>query len=223
MSSQARSYRSARGNPIPPLDQQTGPAKGRAGLRQCAHPGCQEPGEHRAPKDRTLTEYLWFCLAHVQEYNRSWNFYAGMNESEIEEEIRQSTVWDRPTWRMGDRVSGLRSSNPDDLDDPLGMFEEEIRAQARRRTRERMEAEARRRANRGRHGGDGHEDSLRARDDALKIMELELPLTRDALKARYKALVKRWHPDANGGSKEAEERFKEIAAAYRLLMQDLEA
>lgn len=34
---------------------------------------------------------------------------------------------------------------------------------------------------------------------------------------RYKQLVKRFHPDANGGDKAAEERFKEISEAYSYL------
>ena len=43
--------------------------------RKCDHPGCNEPGEYRAPKDRRLKEYYWFCLKHVQEYNAKWNYY----------------------------------------------------------------------------------------------------------------------------------------------------
>ena len=36
---------------------------------KCDHPGCNKRGEYRAPKDRKLKEYYWFCLEHVQEYN----------------------------------------------------------------------------------------------------------------------------------------------------------
>jgi DnaJ-class molecular chaperone len=41
------------------------------------------------------------------------------------------------------------------------------------------------------------------------------------VKARYKELVKRHHPDANGGDKSAEERFKTVSEAYRTLMSTL--
>ena len=58
---------------------------------------------------------------------------------------------------------------------------------------------------------------------ALSIFDLRPPLTTDMVKARYKELVKRHHPDANGGDKIAEERFKEINRAYQVLMEILGA
>ena len=42
----------------------------------CDHPDCNKAGEYRAPKNRKLKEYFWFCLEHVQEYNAKWNYYA---------------------------------------------------------------------------------------------------------------------------------------------------
>lgn len=52
----------------------------------CDHPGCNRAGEYRAPKDRNLKEYYWFCLEHVQEYNAKWNYYGDELFSEPEEE-----------------------------------------------------------------------------------------------------------------------------------------
>ncbi len=52
--------------------------------RICDHEGCNSDGEYRAPKDKSLKDYFWFCLEHVQEYNKSWNFYSG--EETVEEE-----------------------------------------------------------------------------------------------------------------------------------------
>lgn len=46
----------------------------------CDHAGCNKKGEYRAPKDKSLKEYYWFCLEHVAEYNAKWNYYE--NESE---------------------------------------------------------------------------------------------------------------------------------------------
>jgi len=64
-------------------------------VRQCDIPGCSHQGEHRAPKSRqNLRDYFWFCLDHVREYNRNWDFFNGMNEADIEEHIRKSTIWD---------------------------------------------------------------------------------------------------------------------------------
>ena len=55
----------------------------------CDHPGCNKAGEYRAPKDRNLKEYYWFCLEHVQEYNAKWNYYGGEDFVEEEESLRQ--------------------------------------------------------------------------------------------------------------------------------------
>ena len=44
-------------------------------VHKCDFPGCAEKGEYRAPKDRKLKDYYWFCLKHVQEYNSKWNYY----------------------------------------------------------------------------------------------------------------------------------------------------
>ena len=71
-------------------------------LQICEHPGCTEIGEHRAPRSRErLGDYYWFCLEHVREYNKSWNYYAGMSDVEVEADLRRSTTWDRPTSRFG--------------------------------------------------------------------------------------------------------------------------
>lgn len=180
-----------------------------AGARPCAHPGCPNPGTHRAPRDRSLTEYLWLCLEHVQEHNRNWNYFAGMDAEQIEAERRKDALWHRPTWRLGQRGGGNRPE-PDleDLDDPLGIFDEERRARAQAR------------AERFRQADRGGEPAEKARA-AMNLMELEPPLTLESLKARYKQLVKRYHPDATGGDKVAEERFKLISQAYRTLLDSL--
>ncbi len=41
--------------------------------------------------------------------------------------------------------------------------------------------------------------------------------TEDEIRKAYKKLAKKHHPDLNPGDKEAENRFKEISAAYALL------
>jgi hypothetical protein len=67
--------------------------------RSCEWPGCTGEGEFRAPLSRDqLDQYRWFCLDHVREYNRSWDYYRGMSQAEIEADLRRDTVWQRPTW-----------------------------------------------------------------------------------------------------------------------------
>ena len=64
---------------------------------------------------------------------------------------------------------------------------------------------------------DGSEQLTSAERNALDVLELSWPLTQAAVKSRYKELVKIHHPDANGGARAAEEKLKEINAAYSTL------
>ncbi|MGE5547128.1 MAG: J domain-containing protein [Solirubrobacterales bacterium] len=166
-------------------------------VRPCDHPGCTQGGEFRAPRSRDhLNEYYWFCLDHVRAYNASWDYYKGMSSDEIEAEIRNSTTWQRPTWPLGSKTSSRKFSFA--MNDPFGFFEDDAEEAARARPPS-------------------------PEEQAMKVLELEGPLTLATLKARYKKLVKRHHPDANGGDKAAEEKFKEINHAYTVLLNSLNA
>ncbi len=171
-------------------------------LRTCDHPDCDCIAEHRAPKSRDqLRDYYWFCLVHVREYNRAWNFYAGMNQHEIESEVRHDTVWQRPSWPLGARTGsaarfGYQMSG---LKDQFGFFSDFPSS-----------------------NGDEQPNGHRFPDHtpeggALAAMDLDMPLTLTSLKTRYKELVKLLHPDANGGDTAAEERLKDINDAYETL------
>ena len=70
--------------------------------RCCDFPDCPNAGEYRAPKDRSLKSFYWFCLEHVQAYNSQWDYYAGMSPEEIEAQIQFDAVGQRPTWRVND-------------------------------------------------------------------------------------------------------------------------
>jgi hypothetical protein len=185
----------------PPKDNGKGhrkaPPQGDGTLRACDHDGCTEQGDYRAPKSRdSLNEYYWFCLDHVRAYNASWNFYEGMSADEIESLLRNDVTWDRPTWPMGQRTGGLRF-DASKIKDGFGVFGEEF----------------------------GHTYHDKAPDTAelvaMREMNLTAPLTVELVRARYKELCKLHHPDANGGDKEAEERFKRIGQAYKTLMESL--
>ena len=165
-------------------------------LRACDCAGCTEAGDYRAPRSRAhLNEYYWFCLDHVREYNRQWDYFSGMNSAEIEEQIRSATVWDRPSWPMGD----------------WGAREQKLRDEVMRE-----------------FFSDGDSTATRsppappmpvAEREALMLLELTPPVSFAAIKAQYRTLVKRHHPDANGGSRDAEEKFKNINHAFTLLKQ----
>ncbi|QQS14144.1 MAG: J domain-containing protein [Rhodospirillales bacterium] len=173
--------------------------------RVCERPGCAAAGEFRAPKSRAqLNHYRWFCLEHVREYNSKWDFYAGMDAASIEAQLRADQTWRRPTWQMGARKAAAAAKDPFEiLLDPYDILaDSDILAARQRRTPA------------------AQTNGLTpSEQQALSILDLGWPQTFEAVRARYKELAKRHHPDANGGSKEAEERLKLINHAYSTLKQ----
>jgi hypothetical protein len=171
-------------------------------VRMCDHPGCESGGDYRAPRSRIeLDHYYWFCLDHVRAYNAAWNYYAGMSEGEIEDEIRHDTVWQRPSWKLGQRHGPAYEAR---VRDPFDVYGHHDRKPGQGR----------------RAGSAGAEASARvasARDQALAVFDIDPPFTQASLKARYKVLVKMHHPDAHGGDKTAEEKLKIINQAYTTL------
>ena len=177
--------------------------------RTCEWPGCAFSAEHKAPRSRDmLREYRWFCLEHVRDYNRRWNYFEGMTEDEVEADLRRDTVWQRPTWPIGESDpseprgpkagSGPFGIDPEYFTDNFGFFKDADGAPKNPNSSVNFETR-----------------------DALATFGLALPMTLDELKAKYKELVKRFHPDTNGGTKEAEEKFKEIHTAYETLRRFL--
>ena len=72
------------------------------GEKQCQHPDCLKVATARAPRSREqLNEFYEFCQAHAAQYNKSWNFYAGMSEGEIRSRYEnEQMTGGRPTWEM---------------------------------------------------------------------------------------------------------------------------
>ena len=180
---------------------------GASGLRECDHPHCHSVAEHRAPKSRDrLEDYFWFCLEHVREYNKSWNFCDGMDENQIESEIREDTVWRRPTWPMGsaENEKRWRFVREGDYADSFGSFSGDFDAKSETYSSNRQRP-----------------DSPEAR--AFRILGLDPTASLSELKTKYKELVKTHHPDRNGGDKVAEERLKDINDAYSTLRKTVTA
>lgn len=163
-------------------------------IRNCECPGCGQAGDYRAPKSRDhLNEYYWFCLDHVRDYNRQWDYFSGMSGGEIEAHIRSASVWDRPSWPLG----GARVREQDVYDHVMREFFTEDTAAPP-------------------PPGPPMPKSER---DALAILELTPPVAFAEIKTQYRLLVKRHHPDANGGSAISEEKFKNINQAFAVLKQ----
>lgn len=169
----------------------------------CDHPGCALAGEFRAPKGRNREgQYFCFCLDHVRAYNQSYNYFNGMSDGDVADFQKDAIVGHRPTWTMGVKrgVNGFREEgvDPNSFVDPLGA----MRARARARSEKAAPTGPR-------HGV--------AASKALTTLGLDETADAPAIRARYKELVKRLHPDANGGDRSREEKLREIIQAYKHL------
>ncbi len=168
--------------------------------------GCADSGTHRAPKGRHQEgEYFWFCLDHVRQYNKSYNYFSGMTDAAVQAYQREATIGHRPTWQMGvnakveetpatSRPGGFNWSGR--AKDPFRFFGDGFSARGPEPERRKVH-------------------NMEAR--SLKTLGLDVTATSAEVKARYKLLVKRHHPDANGGDRSLEDRLREIIQAYSYL------
>jgi hypothetical protein len=183
--------------------------RARAELPGCQWPSCTAPATHRAPKGRLRdSEYWQFCLGHVREYNNSYNFFAGMSDDAIAKYQKEAITGHRPTWKMGS-IGGKRAARraakefpgaDRPTDDPFSLFGE---TGARSTSHARTAPEGRKIFN--------------AQRRALDVLGLDADAKRADIKSKFKMLVKRHHPDANGGDRGSEARLREIIQAYNYL------
>ena len=175
----------------------------------CDRPGCKEPGLYPAPKGRGLEgQYHRFCLDHVREYNKSYNYFAGLPDEAVVKHQKDDMVGHRPTWSLGVNSwprnrkagSGARPGFAHRFAayDPFGLFPERA-AKTDVGTPERP--------------------LKRAERKCLRQLNLEDNATKADIKARFKELVKRLHPDHNKGDRTSEDKLREVLQAYNYLRQ----
>lgn len=171
--------------------------------RACDHIGCDRAGIHRAPKARDrIGEYWHFCVEHAADYNRRWDYFSGMSDDDLTNWQKQEETGHRPTWtfRSGrlDRYSAAtRRFRNGQASDPFGMFGANDGASP-------QPAAPRRRIS-------------RLQVMALEAMSLDENATAADIRTRYAELVKRWHPDSNGGDRSAETNLQRVLKAYQTL------
>ncbi|KQS02281.1 molecular chaperone DnaJ [Sphingomonas sp. Leaf357] len=173
--------------------------------RLCSEAGCEEPGEFRAPLldgvgsgHEGPRPYRWLCLDHVRAFNAGYNFFSGMSVDEIHEAQRPLAGWERETRAFTGTGGADRPPKWADFADPL----DAIGARFRRK----ME-EARK---------DGRPLSEVDRR-SLKVLGLGADVDRRGLRQRYAELVRKYHPDRNGGDRSHEKALQDVIAAYTQL------
>jgi len=165
---------------------------------RCAVPGCRNAGEYRAPVQPANFDgpgvYRLLCLDHVREHNKKYNYFEGMSPEEITEAQGPLAGWERPSRRY--RPVGADPTPVwADFADPL----EAIAATFRRADRgppQRFSKEERR---------------------ALGALGLAEDADLRQVRQRYSTLVRRFHPDRNGGDRSYEKKLGEVIDAWQTL------
>ena len=174
---------------------------------RCDHPECSLAATAKAPKSRDMPGvYYNFCVKHAAEYNKNWNFYSGMSEGQIRAaQEKEKMTGGRPTWSMkadanSREAAAAAARDARHVNDPFGLF----RAQQRK-----AEAAA---SAAGRTLG-------KLERQALADLDLDAGADGAAIRAAYKDLLKRCHPDMNGGDRSAEHKLQRVIKAYKTLQK----
>jgi curved DNA-binding protein CbpA len=167
--------------------------------KTCEWDGCTKPARHRAPKGRAAEgQFHEFCLQHVQEYNKSYNYFSGMGDQDVSTYQKASQTGHRPTWKLGENAharAGSSRGTARQFRDPFELFGKDAKPAQTKLGRNLRKAEL----------------------EALQVLGLDDNATPDQAKSQYKLLVKRLHPDANGGSRANEDTLKSVIQAFDTL------
>ena len=165
----------------------------------CEWENCKEIGTCKAPVEKDNSRnYRWLCEKHIISFNKSWDYFDGMNQGEIEDFLKSDMTWHRPTQKFGSSDNFFNILWNNALNDKFNFFKQEKNTHSL------------------------NEKKLSEKDvDAFKIMELELNASWPIIQKKFKTLVKKFHPDKNSGNKQFEDKLKKITLAYshlRLIM-----
>ena len=165
---------------------------------RCAVPGCRGPGEYKAPVEAADFDgpgaYQLLCLDHVRAHNAKYNYFTGMSPEEISDAQRPLAGWERPSRRFahsGADPAPAWSDFADPLDAIAARFRHSVRGPEPRFNREEQRA--------------------------LGTLGLADEADLHAVRRRYSQLVRRYHPDRNGGDRSHEERLRQVIDAWQLL------
>ncbi len=171
--------------------------------RACSWPGCGEPGEFRAPGPLAAGfdgpgAYRWFCLDHVRMFNAGYDYFAGMSAEDILAAQHPVAGWEREARAFRPGAGHGTSPRWADFSDPLEAIGAHIR---------------------GRVGAARADGAVFTPDEAraLDVLGLGLDAERTELRRRYTQLVRRFHPDRNGGDRSFEARLSAVVEAYQVL------
>ncbi len=174
------------------------------GDQTCAAPDCDGKAACSLPKSpREPRERIWLCLEHAREHNKSWNYFDGLSEEEAQRVRQQSQYGDRPTWSMGKNDRARAAANargPADMEDAFGLVAKDAKIQTETR---------------GTYRGGKRLTKLQI--NAFDTMALPYEAPSGDIRRRYAELVRRFHPDSNGGDRSAEQQLSDVVKAHSIM------
>mgnify|MGYP001433066985 FL=1 len=156
---------------------------------------CNKPGEYKAPVEKDNSkEYRLLCLDHVKEFNKNWNYFSGMNDSEIYNFLKSDMTWHKPTQSFGSSDNFFKVLWKNALNDEYKSL----------------------------NINQKNSNSINFKFDqndlkAFNILGLKIGLDWKKIQKKFKILVKKFHPDMNSGNKKFEDKLKVITLAYTQL------
>lgn len=155
-----------------------------------------------------MNEFRWFCENHIRDFNKSWNFYEGWTEEQLDQQRRAEHAWERPTWKLGQKP--IRPDGAPGHSDG--------KAWARWGFQDPMEVLG---ANATINpGGKGEQTRRKKRllpkneQSAIDILGCPSDSSKADIRKRFRALVKDLHPDMNGGNRTDEDRLRDVVWAW---------
>ena len=164
----------------------------------CDWENCKDQGLYKAPIEKDNSKkFRLLCLKHIKIFNKNWNYFKNMTDQEIEYFIKSDITWHKTTKNFGSTDSFFNILWNNALDDKLNIFKTS-------------------------NFKDFKKANISQTDrDALEVMELNVEVKWEKIHAKFKELVKKYHPDRNQGNKLLEDKLKKITLAYSQLKKTL--
>ena len=161
----------------------------------CDWNNCSKEGSYKAPVEKDNSKkFRMLCLYHVKEFNKNWNYFDGMNDSQICEFVKSDMTWHKPTQSFGSSDNFFKILWNNTLKDEINKSKIKKQFDSMRQFKF------------------DHNDVK-----AFSILGLSVGMRWEKVQEKFKKLVKKFHPDMNAGNKKYEDRLKVITLAYTQL------
>ena len=161
----------------------------------CDWNNCNEIGNYKAPIEKDNSKkYRMLCLEHVKEFNKNWNYFAGMNDEQIINFLKSDTTWHKPTQSFSSSDNFFKVLWNNALKDEFDI------------------AKTKSQFNHMNQFKFNHNDIK-----AFGILGVSIGLEWKKIQKKFKKLVKKFHPDMNAGNNKYEDKLKIITLAYTQL------